>query len=162
VADGWPLVLHNVGSSANCFILPGSREGGELDVVTPGHEVPIWRTASEKSGEWNMDEPRNLAFGEMEWTDDAAGIRAREAEVGGRRWATVEYGEGVHREDWCEEGHRGYVIFGEIEYEFDDGREPLRAAQGEAFLLPPAALGSGAHRGRNTARKPTLLFLIDD
>ena len=109
-----------------------------------------------------MNEPRNLAFGEMEWTDDAPGIRAREADVGGKRWATVEYGEGVRRDDWCEEGHRGYVLSGEIEYEFDDGREPLRAAQGEAFLLPPADLGSGAHRGRNTARETTRLFLIDD
>jgi hypothetical protein len=109
-----------------------------------------------------MDEPRNVPFGELEWTDDAPGIRARKAEVGGKRWATVEYGEGVHREDWYEEGHRGYVVSGEIEYEFDDGREPLWASQGDAFLLPPADLGSGAHRGRNTARKPTRLFLIDD
>jgi hypothetical protein len=120
------------------------------------------RTASEKPEERNMDEPRNVPFGELRWTDDAPGIRAREAEVGGQRWATVEYGEGVHRKDWCEEGHRGYVVSGEIEYEFDDGREPLRASQGEAFLLPPAVLGSGAHRGRNTARRPTRLFLIDD
>jgi len=109
-----------------------------------------------------MDEPRYVPFGGLEWTDDAPGIRAREAEVGGQRWATVEYGEGVHREDWCEEGHRGYVVSGEIEYEFDDGREPLRASQGEAFLLPPAVLGSGAHRGRNTAQTSTRLFLIDD
>ena len=104
-----------------------------------------------------MDEPRYVPFGGLEWTDDAPGIRAREAEVGGKRWATVEYGE-----DWCEEGHRGYVVSGEIEYEFDDGREPLRASQGEAFLLPPAVLGSGAHRGRNTAQTSTRLFLIDD
>jgi hypothetical protein len=81
---------------------------------------------------------------------------------GGKRWATVEYREEVYREDGCEDGHRGYVIAGEIEYEFDDGHEPLKASQGETFMLPPAALGSGAHRGRNTARKPTRLFLIDD
>ena len=112
--------------------------------------------------ERNMGEPHNVPFGELGWTDDAPGIRAREAEVDGKRWATVEYGEGVHREEWCEEGHRGFVISGEIEYQFDDGREPLRASQGEAFLLPPATLGSGAHRGRNTALKPTRLFLIDD
>jgi hypothetical protein len=114
-----------------------------------------------KPEERNMDEPRNVPFGELDWTDDASGIRAGEAEVGGKRWATVEYGEGAHREDWCEEGHRGYVVSGEIEYEFDDDREPLRASQGEAFLLPTAVLGSGAHRGRNTAPMPTRLFLID-
>ncbi len=109
-----------------------------------------------------MDEARNVPFGDMEWTDDAPGIRAREAAVDGARWATVEYGEGVGREDWCEEGHRGFVISGRIEYQFDDGRGPLRASEGEAFLLPPAPLGGGAHRGRNIAPGPTRLFLIDD
>lgn len=109
-----------------------------------------------------MDEPRTVPFGELEWTDDAPGIRAREAEVAGARWATVEYAAGAGREDWCEEGHRGYVVRGEIEYQFDDGRPPLRASGGEAFLLPPAATGRGAHRGRNLSADPTRLFLIDD
>lgn len=109
-----------------------------------------------------MDEPRTVPFGELEWADDAPGIRAREAEVTGARWAIVEYGVGACREEWCEEGHRGYVVRGEIEYEFDDGREPLRASEGEAFLLPQATLGAGAHRGRNLAPGPTRLFLIDD
>jgi len=109
-----------------------------------------------------MGEATNVPFGEMEWTDDAPGIRTREAEVEGARWAIVRYGEGVRREEWCEEGHRGYVVEGEIEYEFDDGREPLRASEGEAFVVPPATLGSGAHRGRNLAPGPTRLFLIDD
>jgi hypothetical protein len=109
-----------------------------------------------------MDEPRRVPFDELPWADDAPGIRAREVDVGGTRWATVEYGEGVGREEWCEVGHLGYVIQGEIEYEFDEGSTPLRAKEGEAFLLPPALLGSGAHRGRNLAPGPTRLFLIDD
>jgi hypothetical protein len=109
-----------------------------------------------------MDEPLKVPFDEFPWADDAPGIRAREVGVGGARWALVEYGEGVGREEWCEEGHRGYVLRGEIEYEFDDGHVPLRAKEGEAFLLPPAPLGGGAHRGRNLAPGPTQLFLIDD
>ena len=106
--------------------------------------------------------PLRVPFGELGWADDAPGIRAREAEVSGARWAMVEYAEGAGRADWCEEGHRGYVLSGEIEYEFDDGREPLRALEGEAFFLPAAALGAGAHRGRKLAAGPTRLFLIDD
>ena len=109
-----------------------------------------------------MSEAKNVPFGEMEWNEDAPGIQAREAEVEGARWAIVRYGEGARREEWCEEGHRGYVVEGEIEYEFDDGRKPLRAAEGEAFLLPPATLGSGAHRGHNLSSGQTRLFLIDD
>jgi hypothetical protein len=109
-----------------------------------------------------MDKARNVPFGEMEWTDDAPGILVREVEVEGARWAMVKYDEGAGREEWCEEGHRGYVIAGEIEYEFDDGSKPLRSSEGEAFLLPPAPRGGGAHRGHNLAHGPTRLFLIDD
>ena len=103
-----------------------------------------------------------VSFRELDWADDAPGIRAKELEVEGARWAIVEYGEGVVRDEWCEEGHRGFVLRGEILYEFDDGSEPLRAREGEAFLLPPAPLERGAHRGRNIASRPTQLFLIDD
>ncbi len=106
--------------------------------------------------------PLRVPFEELEWADDAPGIRAREMEVSGARWATVEYTPGASRAEWCEEGHRGYVLAGEIEYEFDDGREPLRASEDEAFFRPAAALSAGAHRGRNLAPGPTRLFLIDD
>jgi hypothetical protein len=50
-----------------------------------------------------MDEARKVPFGELPWVDDAPGIRAREVDVGGARWALVEYGEGVGRDEWCEE-----------------------------------------------------------
>jgi hypothetical protein len=50
-----------------------------------------------------MDEARKVPFGELSWADDAPGIRAREVDVAGARWALVEYGEGVGREEWCEE-----------------------------------------------------------
>ncbi len=108
------------------------------------------------------DGPRRVPFGELGRADDAPGIRAREAEVEGARWTTVEDTKGASRAAWCEEGHRGYAPSGEIEYEFDDDRASLRAAEGETLLLPPAPLGAGAHRGRNLASGPTRLFLIDD
>ena len=75
------------------------------------------------------ERPAPRPFGEIAWTEAAPGIRARETDVGGARWAMVEYGPGASREDWCEEGHRGFVVEGEIEYRFDDGREPLRAGK---------------------------------
>ena len=109
-----------------------------------------------------MSEARNVSFGRVDWAEDAPGIRTREAEVGGARWAIVEYAEGTHRNEWCEEGHRGYVLAGEIEYEFNDDRGPLRASEGEAFLLPPSQASGAAHRGYNLAAGPTRLFLIDD
>jgi hypothetical protein len=109
-----------------------------------------------------MIEPRNVPFGELHWINDAPGIRSRETDVDGTGWAIVEYSESTSREKWCEAGHCGYVVSGEIEYDFDDKSAPLRAKEGEAFLLPRAPLAGGVHRGRNRAAGPTRLFLIDE
>lgn len=107
-----------------------------------------------------MDEPCRVPFAELDRADDAPGTRAREVKVAGVRWA--KYGESTGREERCEKGHRSFVLSGEIEYQFDDGREALRAAGSAALLLPPAALDAGAHRGRNLSPGPTRLFFIDD
>jgi quercetin dioxygenase-like cupin family protein len=104
------------------------------------------------------DEPLVLPFDSLDWEEEAPGIRARAAEVTEQRWALVEYAQGAQREEWCADGHRGLVLEGAIEYEFNDGSPPLSAAKGEAFRLP----GGSGHRGRNVAAAPTRLFLIDD
>ncbi len=105
-----------------------------------------------------MPDLRAIPLSQVEWEEEIPGIRRRESTVDGSRWVCVEYAEGAFREEWCEEGHRGFVIDGEIEYEFADGRTPLRAGRGDAFLLT----ASIAHRGRNLASGPTTMFLIDD
>jgi len=104
-----------------------------------------------------MPEPRQIDFAQLPWEDEAPGIRTQATIHEGSRWAVVEYAPGAHRGEWCTDGHRGWVVAGDIEYEFDDGHVPLRAATGEAFRLP----GGQGHRGRNRADGPTRLFLID-
>jgi hypothetical protein len=84
------------------------------------------------------------------------GIREREVDVGGTRWALVTYGPGVLREEYCDVGHSGYVTGGDITYEFEDGGEPLELHTGDGFALPAAR----RHRGRAGADGATL-FLID-
>ena len=99
-----------------------------------------------------------LDFAAVGWADDQAGIRSRAATALGARWALVEYGPGAARDEWCTDGHRGFVVSGRIEYEFDDGSAPLAAEEGQAFFL---AAGTG-HRGRNPGDGVARLFLIDD
>jgi quercetin dioxygenase-like cupin family protein len=105
---------------------------------------------------WDHDS--HIPLAEITWADDAPGIRAREQHVDGRRWAIVEYAQGARREQWCRDGHLGFVLEGAIRYEFEDGRDALTANGGEAFSLSTGR----AHRGRNIADAPTRLFLIDD
>ena len=99
-----------------------------------------------------------LDFDAIDWADDQPDIHSRAVSALDQRWAIVEYEPGAAREEWCTDGHRGYVLAGRIEYEFDDGSAPLAVEQGEGFFL---AAGTG-HRGRNPGGETTRLFLIDD
>jgi quercetin dioxygenase-like cupin family protein len=99
-----------------------------------------------------------IALQDTPWADDVPGIRARETHELGRRWAIVEYEPRARREEWCLDGHAGFVLEGQVEYEFSDDESPLLASEGDAFTL---ATGRG-HRGRNTRDSVARLFLIDD
>lgn len=101
---------------------------------------------------WTVD------FCARDWEGEAPGIRAITVQAAGSRWAVVEYGPDAARAEWCTDGHRGYVLEGAIEYEFDDGAPKLQLRQGQGFVL---AAGTG-HRGRNPTGAATRLFLIDD
>jgi hypothetical protein len=99
-----------------------------------------------------------LDFDAIDWADDQPDIHSRAVTALGQRWAIVEYEAGAGRDEWCTDGHRGYVLGGQIEYEFDDGTPPLAIERGQGFFLA----GGTGHRGRNPGRTATQLFLIDD
>lgn len=104
-----------------------------------------------------MGGAQKIPFPTTALAPEAPGIASRAVDVNGVRWAIVEYEPAVLREEWCEEGHSGYVLEGEIEYEFQQTGFPvLRLQAGEGFTLPA---GSG-HRGR-AGETGVRLFLID-
>ena len=98
-----------------------------------------------------------VPFDAEPWLDEAEGVRALVRDVEGIRWAVVEYLPGAGRPDWCTTGHRGYVVAGEIEYEFESGGS-LTARAGQGFVLP----GGDGHRGRNRGGEPARLLVIDE
>jgi hypothetical protein len=106
-----------------------------------------------------FNDDRLVPFDEVEWAPDGPVGRVRAVDVDGSRWAIVEYTPGGAREEWCHDGHAGHVLTGAIEYEFEDGAPPLRANEGQSFVL---STGGAGHRGRNVASRPTRLFLIDE
>ena len=104
-----------------------------------------------------MIEPRAISLSAIEPVSHDAGVQDCEADVGGTRWALVEYSPGSGRRDWCETPHSGYVVSGSISYAFEDGRPSLVVGPGEAFVLPEAP----RHRGTNAGAEPVRLFIID-
>jgi quercetin dioxygenase-like cupin family protein len=103
-----------------------------------------------------MSEHRKIDFAALPLEPEARGIASHAEEVNGVRWAVVQYEPGVLREEWCTEGHSGYVLEGEVTYEFENGDEPLRLTAGDGLLLPDGA----GHRGRS-GESGVRLFLID-
>ena len=99
-----------------------------------------------------------LDFDSIDWADDQPDIHSRAAAALGQRWAIVEYEPGAAREEWCTDGHRGYVLAGQIPYEFDDGSASLAVTAGSG-ILP-----GGGHRPPRAQPgcEATRLFLIDD
>jgi uncharacterized cupin superfamily protein len=104
-----------------------------------------------------VTEPRAIDFSTAPSVSHDAGVRDSEADVGGTRWALVEYSPGSGRADWCDTPHVGFVVSGRITYGFEDGREPLLLAAGDGFALPQTP----RHRGRNDGTGPAQLFIID-
>lgn len=89
------------------------------------------------------------------WAPEAPGIESRTGELAGTRWAVVRYAARAERDEWCTDGHRGYVLSGAISYELAHGNR-LDVSGGAGFWLPP---GLG-HRGVN-GDEETRLFLVD-
>lgn len=102
-------------------------------------------------------EPRVIQLAAAEVLTNDTGIDDRALVIEGVRWATVEYSAGSSRSGWCDVPHSGFVVSGAIRYDFEDGRQPLIAAAGDAFELP----ANPRHRGANRSAQPTRLFLID-
>lgn len=104
-----------------------------------------------------MTEPSRIDFSATDPVSHDVDVYDREAEVDGTRWALVEYAPGSGRAEWCDTPHAGVVLSGALTYGFEDGREPLRLAAGDGFVLPETP----RHRGRNDGAVPARLFLID-
>lgn len=100
-------------------------------------------------------EPGTVELEAADWDEEAPGIRSRSGQLCGVRWALVRYAPGAERDEWCTDGHRGYVVRGAISYELAGGGR-LDVPTGAGFWLPP---GRG-HRGMNGPIE-TELFLVD-
>jgi hypothetical protein len=104
-------------------------------------------------------EPMVVPFDSLVELEEEPGIMSREVDVAGQRWAVVSYAPGSQRVDWCNIGHRGYVVSGEVTYEFQHDRRPvLSITAGNVFFLPRDSGHRGCNRGAVLAR----IFVSDE
>jgi ethanolamine utilization protein EutQ (cupin superfamily) len=68
-------------------------------------------------------------FKSLPWALPMRGVRHKELVFGDRKLRLVEYSDKMESH-WCERGHSGYILDGQIEIEFSDGVQTFKAGDG--------------------------------
>ena len=102
-------------------------------------------------------ESHAILFDQLEWQSPQAGARFKVFREGSRQVRLLELSPEFVESHWCEKGHAGFVMEGEIEIDFS-GRV-VRFPQGSALMIPAGA--AHAHKARAITSR-VLLFLVEE
>jgi quercetin dioxygenase-like cupin family protein len=103
-----------------------------------------------------MDQYRVL-FDELDWQNGIQGARFKVFRRDSKQLRLLEFTSDFEEPEWCEKGHMGLVIKGELEVDFR-GRL-VRYPEGSAIFIPSGSASS--HKARSVAAV-TRLFLVED
>jgi hypothetical protein len=103
-----------------------------------------------------MDQYR-IPFGELEWQNGIHGARFKAFRSGAKQLRLLEFTSEFVEPDWCEKGHIGFVVQGELEIDFRG--QLVRYPEGSGVFIP-AGPASG-HKARSVT-PAVLLFLVED
>jgi quercetin dioxygenase-like cupin family protein len=96
-------------------------------------------------------------FASLDWQEGRPGVRWKVYAEGGRQIRLVEFKTSDGFDDWCEQGHIGYVLAGALTIEIA-GRVVSFTA-GDALFLPAGS--AAAHRARSIDPGTRLLMVED-
>jgi quercetin dioxygenase-like cupin family protein len=98
-----------------------------------------------------------IEFSKLEWQDVAPGARFKVFQEGRKQLRLVEFTNEFVEHDWCEKGHIGFVLSGELEVQFKN--QVLRYPEGSAILI-----NQGAENGHKARSVTSLvrLFLVEE
>ena len=98
-----------------------------------------------------------LLFNQQEWQSPQPGLRFKIFRDGLKQFRLVEFSTEFVELDWCENGHDGFVLEGELEVDF--AGEVVRFPAGSALTIPPGK----AHAHKARAVTPMVrLFLVEE
>ncbi len=98
-----------------------------------------------------------VVFESLAWHAPMPGVRFKVFGDGGRQMRLVEFTSTFVEPHWCEKGHIGIVLLGELEVDFDG--HIVRYGQGSGIFIPAGA--STKHKARSVT--PTVqLLLVED
>ena len=90
-------------------------------------------------------EQHRVRFDSLEWQSSILGARFKVFRKGSKQLRLVEFTSEFVEPDWCEKGHIGYVIQGELEIDFHG--QLVRYPEGAGISIPSGA--ASRHKGRS-------------
>lgn len=76
---------------------------------------------------------KKIDFEKVEWENSSPFLRSKSFEQNGKKVRVVELKKGLDHPDWCETGHIGYVLEGELDIDFDG--EILNYKRGDVLFI---------------------------
>ena len=75
-----------------------------------------------------------INFDELKWDEKSAGMRVKRVMCHGKQLRLVEIGSDSGEAEWCEEGHVGYILEGELETNVNGS--VVRLSAGDGLFIP--------------------------
>lgn len=98
-----------------------------------------------------------VQFDSIGWQDTSPGARFKAFRDGARQLRLLELTSAFVEPQWCEKGHVGIVLQGELEIDFQ-GRV-VKYGEGTGIFIPAGA--ANAHKAKAVSSL-VLLFLVED
>ena len=95
-------------------------------------------------------------FAKLEWEYPIEGVKCKTSKYGGKQLRLIEYTNEMPPH-WCEKGHYGLMLDGELEIEFQN--EKIIYKSGDGVFIPDGE--KHKHKGRVLTKKVRVVFVED-
>ena len=101
-----------------------------------------------------MEIQYKVDFDKLEWKSPIKGVRHKYIDQNNLRIRLVEYSKEMPLH-WCEKGHYGYLIEGQMEIEYENSK--IIYKPGDGIFIPDGP--DHKHRGRQLSEKVLVFFI---
>ena len=95
-----------------------------------------------------------VEFDKLEWESPIKGVRHKYIDQNNLRLRLIEYSKEM-APYWCEKGHYGHLIHGQIEIEYENSK--IIYKPGDGIFIPDGP--DHKHRGRQLSEKALVFFI---
>ncbi len=100
---------------------------------------------------------RKIDFSDMEWESPLSGLKSKAFKKDNKQIRLLELSIELEHPEWCETGHIGYVVEGEIEIIFDD--ESVKYQKGDSIYI---SAGKEERHIPKPITEKVILFMVEE